>query len=79
MYELGNKALCMSMSTVEEKRSFNNRQSKEAERSRDLPYLIAFPSKQECKEIERNDVLEDCPVTAEAINNAGKTFGKVHA
>ena len=67
----------MNMSTAESnKRSFNNRQVKEAERERELLCRITFPNEQECKEIASNKVLEDCPVTAEAINNTEKIFGK---
>ena len=63
----------MNMNTAEEnKRSFNNFQVKEAERARELTCRIAFPTEQECKEIVSNEVLEDFPVTSEAIKNADK-------
>ena len=67
----------MNMSTVEKnKRNFNNRQVKEAERARDLLHRIVFPNEQEYKEIVSNKVLEDFPASAAAIQNAEKIFGK---
>ena len=67
----------MNMNTVKENKiRFNNRQVKEAERAREFPHRVALPSEQEHKEIVSNEVLEDYPVTEEAIKNAEKMFGK---
>ena len=67
----------MNMNTVEDnKRSFNNCQVKEEERSRESLCRISFPNEQEHKEIVSTKVLEYCPVTVEAIKNSEKIFGK---
>jgi hypothetical protein len=54
---------------------FTKHQVKNAERACRLMNMVATPSKRDFQGLVRHNLLKDCPITPDDVNNANKIFG----
>ena len=64
------------VTTVKENRmGYTERQFKDAKRARQLYHNIGCPTVENFKQLLRQNIIEDCPVTIDDVNIAEKIFG----
>jgi len=64
------------ISTVEEnKKGFTQRQLQDAKKARALYHVLGCPSTENFKNILRQKIIRNCPITIEDVNNAEKIYG----
>jgi hypothetical protein len=54
---------------------FTKHQVKNAERARRLMNMVATPSKRDFQCLVHHNLLKDCPITPDDVNNANNIFG----
>ena len=64
------------INTIEENlQGFSKHQIEQAKLARKLYHVMAIPSIHDFKELIKNNMLYNCPITIEDINNAEEIFG----
>jgi hypothetical protein len=70
------KGTSFLVATVEENRKgFTQRQFDDAKRARRLYHIVGCPTVENFKHILRQNIIKNCPVTVEDVNNAERIFG----
>ena len=64
------------VNTVEENsQGFSRRQIEQAKKARKLYHVMCIPSMHDFKELVKNNMIYNCPITIEDINNAEEIYG----
>ena len=70
-----NETSHMVTTVTENKVGFTKRQVEDAKRARKLYHTMGCPMVQNFKHLLRQNIIQNCPVTAEDVDNAEKIFG----